>query len=155
VNRWCQEHQIVPANGQTGEQITERNIRYYRTLGLVGAPDSGGRGYRRLHRLQLIAIRLLQAQGLPLNRIRDLLYGRTLAELQEIEKRGLAELEATRVGQTRTVRQEFWSVMPLDDDFLLVSRRGRRIPAGVRERVLAALNNDTAMTAALRYERKE
>jgi DNA-binding transcriptional MerR regulator len=155
VNRWCQEHQIVPANGQAGEQITERNIRYYRTLGLVGAPDSGGRGYRRLHRLQLIAIRLLQAQGLPLNRIRDLLYGRRLAELEEIEKRGLAELEATRVGQTRTVRQEFWSVMPLDEDFLLVSRRGRRIPAGVRERVLAALNNDTARTAALRHERKE
>src|SRR5262245_2637953 len=98
-NRWCQAPQIVPANSLAGEQITERDIRYYRTRGLVGAPDSGGRGYSRLHRLQLIAIRLLQAQGLPLNRIRDLLYGRTLAELEEIEKRGLAELEATRVGQ--------------------------------------------------------
>lgn len=156
VNRWCQKHQVVPANGQAGEQITERNIRYYRTLGLVAAPDSAGRGYGPLHRLQLIAIRLLQAQGLPLNRIRDLLYGRKLSELEEIEQRGLAELEAARFGPTRTMdRQEFWSVMPLDDDYLLVSRRGRRIPAGLRERLLAVLNKDVSVTAAWRHERKE
>src|SRR3954469_4201951 len=92
VNDWCSEHDIEPANGQAGETVTERNIRFYRTMGLVDPPD--GAVYGEKHLLQLSAIRLLQAQGVPLRRIRDLLYGRSLAELREIRKRGLAESEA-------------------------------------------------------------
>src|SRR4051812_16202973 len=86
INAWCGEHAIQPANGQAGVAVSERNIRYYRTLGLVDAPDGGGYGEKQL--LQLTAIRLLQAQGLPLRRIRDLLYGRSLEDLREIRRRG-------------------------------------------------------------------
>ena len=94
VNAWCTKHRVLPANGQAGETLTLRNLRYYRTLGLLDGPTSpGGQGYGEKHRLQLIAIRLLQAQGLPLNRIRTLLYSRDLGELREIEKRGLLELK--------------------------------------------------------------
>src|SRR5215510_9004952 len=129
VNSWCLEHEVAPASGQAGERMTERNVRYYRTLGLVDPPLAGGGiGYGEKHRLQLIAIRLLQAQGLPLNRIRDLLLGRTLDALREIEKRGLAELEKAAVTVFRPTSSESWMMTPLDEDFLLVSRRGRGIP---------------------------
>lgn len=142
VNAWCEKHQVYPASGQAGESITERNIRYYRTLGLVDAPSTGGgQGYGEKHRLQLVAIRLLQAQGLPLNRIRDLLFGRTPEELKQIEQRGLQELQQSAQAIFRPSAQpENWGVTPLDDEFMLVSRRGRGISEEMRERLLAVLH---------------
>ena len=38
--------------------------------------SGGGQGYSEKHRLQVIAVRLLQSQGVPLRRIRELLLGR-------------------------------------------------------------------------------
>jgi DNA-binding transcriptional MerR regulator len=140
VNAWCERHGVLPASGQAGERITVRNIRYYRTLGLLDAPLlGGGRGFGEKHRLQLAAIRLLQAQGLPLNRIQELLFGRTLEELQRIEKQGLAELEASPFTVFRPAANESWHVTPLNEEFMVVSRRGRALPADLRERLLAAL----------------
>jgi DNA-binding transcriptional MerR regulator len=142
VNRWCAEHRIAPVSGQAGERVTERNIRYYRTLGLVDAPESGGgQGYGEKHRLQVLAIRLLQAQGLPLTRIQRLLYGRSLEDLRRIEKQGLAELPACAEA-FRPMADESWRVTPLDDEYLLISRRGRVVPEAVRARLLAALDNE-------------
>jgi len=143
VNLWCDEHQVHPANGQAGEQISVRNIRYYRTLGLLDPPESGGgQGFGEKHRLQLIAIRLLQAQGLPLSRIQQLLFGRSLEELSEIEQRGLTELQETRVSAFRPSRDEGWSMMPLNDEFMLVSRHGRSVATDVRQRLLAVLDGE-------------
>ncbi len=141
VNDWCERHGVTPASGQSGERITERNIRYYRTLGLLDAPLlGGGQGFGEKHRLQLIAIRLLQAQGLPLSRIRELLFGRTIEELTRIEKQGLAELKAAPVASFRPSANETWGVTPLDGEFLLISRRGRALSDDMRERILAALH---------------
>ncbi len=141
VNAWCDRHDVAPASGQAGERMTERNVRYYRTLGLLDAPlAGGGTGYGAKHLLQLIAIRLLQAQGLPLNRIRDLLLGRTLDELKEIEKRGLAELENAEVTVFRPTSSENWTMTPLDEEFLIVSRQGRGISDELRARLLAVLH---------------
>ena len=140
VNAWCERQEVEPASGQVGERLTERNIRYYRAMGLLDAPVSGGgAGYGEKHRLQLIALRLLQAQGLPLNRVRELLLGRTLEDLQRVEKQGLAELRAHRVAPFRPVASEQWAVTSLDEEFLLVSRRGRTVSSGVRDRLLAVL----------------
>ena len=140
VNAWCDEHGVEPANGQAGEQMTERNIRYYRTLGLLDPPLlGGGQGFGEKHRLQLVALRLLQAQGLPLNRIRELLFGRTLEELKHIETRGLAEVRAVPTVTFRPQFTESWAVTSLDDDFLLISRRGRGVSSELRERLLAVL----------------
>ena len=143
VNAWCEKHRVIPANGQAADQLSERNVRFYRTTGLLDAPASAdGRGYGEIHRLQLVAIRLLQAQGLPLRRIRELLHGRSLSDLRQIEERGTAELTAARrtgpgalPGQTA----ENWAVAALDDDFLLVSRRGRPIPPDLIEKLRNAL----------------
>jgi DNA-binding transcriptional MerR regulator len=141
LNRWCDQHGVSPASGQAGEQISERSIRYYRTLGLVDPPLlGGGQGYGEKHRLQLAAIRLLQAQGLPLNRIRDLVFGRTLEELKRIERQGLAELRAAPTPIFRPALSEAWGVTPLDEEFLLVSRRGRGLSPELRERLLEVLH---------------
>jgi len=142
INAWCDEQGVQPASGQAGEVVSERNIRYYRTLGLVDAPEGGGYGEKQL--LQLTALRLLQAQGLPLRRIRELLYGRPLEELREIRQRGVEEAQqaaaATRV--MLPVQDELWRMIPLDEDFLLVSRRGTQLTPAQRDAVLRALGAD-------------
>lgn len=139
INEWCTEHEIAPASGQAGEVVSERNVRYYRTLGLIEAPEGGGYGEK--HLLQLTAVRLLQAQGLPLRRIRVLLYGRSTQELREIRRRGLLESRraSSSVRVAMPVGDELWRAIPLDEDFLLMSRRGTPITPFQREAVLQAL----------------
>ena len=84
---WCAVHKVFPANGQAAEDITERNIRYYRTLGLLDPPIGNyAKTFSDKHKLQLIAIRLYQAQGLPLRKIRDELYGKSVEDLVVLEK---------------------------------------------------------------------
>jgi DNA-binding transcriptional MerR regulator len=147
VNGWCDDHGISPASGQAGERLTGRNVRYYRSLGLVDPPVlGGGQGYGEKHRLQLVALRLLQAQGLPLNRIGELLFGRTVEELKRIEREGLAELEAADRPAFRPVTSESWSVTPLDDEFLLVSRRGRGVSSDVRQRLAELLSGELSVS---------
>ncbi len=158
VNGWCERHEVEPASGQAGERMTERNIRYYRTLGLIDpAGLGGGQGFGEKHRLQLIAIRLLQTQGVPLNRIRELLFGRSIEELRRIEKQGLAELKAAQIATFRpSAAQETWRVTPLDDDFMIVSRRGRGLSHELRERILGVLNpNPKELTSRAGGKRKE
>ena len=143
INTWCEEHGVAPANGQAGLVVSERNIRYYRTLGLVDAPEGGGYGEKQL--LQLTAVRLLQSQGLPLRRIRELLYGRSVLELREIRRRGLAEAQSamTAMRVALPMQDELWRVIPLDEDFMLVSRRGTPLTPAQREAVLHALRTES------------
>jgi DNA-binding transcriptional MerR regulator len=141
VNAWCSEHGIEPANGQSGDLVSERNIRFYRTTGLVDGPESGGSGYGEKHFLQLTAVRLLQAQGLPLRRIRELLFGRTTADLREIQHRGLTEANSLSTARhLMPSGDELWRMIPIDDEFLLVSRRGATLSAEQREAILRILH---------------
>jgi len=140
VNQWCERHDVAPASGQAGERISERSIRFYRTLGLVDPPANGGQGYGEKHRLQLMAVRLLQAQGLPLNRIRDLLLGRKVDELEQVQRQGLAELDSIRASSFQPAAHENWRVTPLDDEFMLISRRGRGLSSELRELLLSLLH---------------
>jgi hypothetical protein len=149
INGWCAEHDIIPANGQAGEVVSERNVRYYRTIGLIDAPEAGTYGEK--HLLQLTAVRLLQAQGLPLRRIRELIYGRSMHELREIRRRGLLEAgrapSAFRVATP--VNEELWRAIPIDDDFLLMSRRGTSLTPTQREAVLKALRTVSPVRSTL------
>jgi DNA-binding transcriptional MerR regulator len=154
VNEWCQRHGVVPASGQAGENITVRSIRYYRAIGLLEPPLLGaGQGFTEKHRLQLIAIRLLQAQGLPLSRIQELMFGRTMEELKQIEKQGLAELKQNEVAVFRPAASESWGVTPLNDEFLLVSRRGRTLGPDLRQRLLVVLELNEKQTGLDRTEK--
>lgn len=143
VQEWCEEHQVLPANGQAAEQITERNIRYYRTLGLLDAPlGNYAKTFTDKHRLQLIAIRVYQAQGLPLRKIRDELYGKSLEDLvaleKQISKRGRLAISTPLQMPLAT---ESWSVVPLTEEFLLVSRQNKPVPRSILEKISQLLRS--------------
>ena len=123
VNEWCLKAGLKPANGQVGESLTERNIRFYRTAGIVDGPRTGGgRGYGERHLLQLTAIRILQAQGIPLRRIRELLFGRSLADLREIRDRGRAEAARSSPPNLGFVSGESWQLLVITGDIALLHR---------------------------------
>jgi DNA-binding transcriptional MerR regulator len=141
VNAWCYEHRIAPANGQAGEAVTERNIRYYRTIGLMDAPENGaGQGFGEKHFLQLVAIRILQSHGTPLRRIRELLFGRSLRELRELQSRGVAQAKPRPQLHLHPGAEELWRAVPLNDDFLLISRNGSALSARQRAEILSILS---------------
>ncbi len=143
INRWCVEHGITPANGQAGERITERNIRFYRTRGILDAPGSESgehkRGFSEKHAAQLRAIRLLQARPLPLEEIQAQIQGRSLEDLQELERQELRKINGATATIMGGAPQENWQVTVVGGEYLLVSRRGRSITDEQRRQVAAVL----------------
>src|SRR5437899_7287930 len=123
VQAWCEEHRVSPANGQAAEEITERTIRYYRTLGLLDPPlGNYAKTFSEKHKLQLIAIRLYQSQGLPLRKIRDELYGKSLEDLIALEKQAAKRRKNSALLTMPflpSTANEPWSVSPLAGAFLL------------------------------------
>jgi DNA-binding transcriptional MerR regulator len=142
VNAWCASDHVIPANGQAADEVSERNLRYYRTLGILDAPEAGANGYTEKHFLQLVALRLLQAQGLPLRRIRELLHARSLEELREIQTRGLAEARSSNRPFAALARlpEEVWRMIPINEDYVLVSRRGAAITSHQRSAIARLLS---------------
>ena len=155
VQTWTEKHRVFPANGQTAEEITERTIRYYRTLGLLDAPIGNyAKTFSEKHRLQLIAIRFYQSVGLPLRKIRDELYGKSHEDLVALERQAMK-----RGGKTRSfalpllppVSSESWSATPLAGNFLLISRDNQRVPRAIVDKInqlllSATLAKDEAAT---------
>ena len=136
VNQWCRQHDIAPLDSRSGAEVSVRSIRYYQSLGLVDRPVSAdGRGFVDKHRLQLIAIRLLQAKGLPLAHIHSLLYGRSEQELREVERRGLKELERFKPVVANAIAEKDWKVTPIGDDILILSRTGRELTAAQKMKI--------------------
>ena len=144
TNRWCLEHGGVPANGQAGERITVRNIRYYRARGILDAPGAGSgekrRGFSEKHAGQLRALRLLQARSLPLEEIGQQLRGRSLEELRRLEEEELRRLRGGAAAIGSHAAQENWQVTSVGGEYLLISRRGRILTAEQRMQIAAALN---------------
>ncbi len=140
VQDWCQSNGIQPANGQVAEAVSERTIRYYRTLGLLSAaPGAYLRTFTEHHRLQLLAIRIYQAQGFPLRRIHEHLYGKSETELREFVRKAGRQLEQTDTPFEALAPTEHWGVVPLTDDLLIVSRQGRSLPTHLIRRLQATL----------------
>jgi DNA-binding transcriptional MerR regulator len=140
VREWCEKHRIVPANGQAADQVTERNIRYYRTLGLLDAPvGSYVKSFTEKHLLQLLAVRIYQAQGLPLRKIRDELYGKSEEELRQFTRTAAKTGVKLAPAFAPPSAAENWQVVPLSEDFLLVSRRGQPLPASVVQKLRTML----------------
>lgn len=143
LNQWCFDYGVVPTNGQAGEKITERNIRFYRTRGLLDAPGSETgehkRGFSPKHVAQLRVIRLFQARSLPLEQIRAELENRSLAELQEIERTELRRLNDAGVALAVGSAHETWQITAVGGEYLVVSRRGRSINDEQRRQIAAVL----------------
>ncbi len=139
VNDWCKQHQVEPLHNQVGAQVSVRNIRYYQGLGLVDRPvNARGKGFVEKHRLQLIAIRLLQAKGVPLGKIQSLLSGRTLEQLREVERRGLVELEGPPPPAWSWPQD--WKLVQLNQDLLLLARSAKELTPTQKQRILDILN---------------
>jgi DNA-binding transcriptional MerR regulator len=134
VNDWCSHHRVQPLHNGASSTVTVRNIRYYQTLGLVDRPvRTDGNGFTEKHRLQVIAIRLLQAKGLPLEKIQRLLHGRTEEELSEIERDGVEKANLAPAPQPP--RGIDWRVIPVADDILLMTRTVRDLTAAQRLKI--------------------
>lgn len=82
------ERRRIPSPGGRVSQIpSARTIRYYTSLGLVDRPngyDGGLAQYGQRHLKQLLAIKILQSEYLPLPEIQKQLYGRTDEELNQL-----------------------------------------------------------------------
>lgn len=94
-------------SGRVRDVPDARTIRWYQTTGLVDRPEHRGRTamYGERHLLQLLAIKRLQQQGLPLNEIQ--------ARLAGLDDDALARI----VGREREVRpatpaRRFWTNQP-------------------------------------------
>jgi DNA-binding transcriptional MerR regulator len=90
VGRLLEEKALLgaQADGRVAAAPDARTVRYYGTLGLVDRPsivDQKAR-YGRRHVLQLVAVKALQARGLPLTEIQARLYGCSNSELETLLK---------------------------------------------------------------------
>lgn len=137
VNEWARQRGLRPANGQTAAELSVRTLRYYRSNGMLDAPVSGGgEGYGERHFLQLASIRVLQAQGLPLSRIQQLLFGRSTKDLKHI-----AESARIPEAQPETLPvSETWTTHPIDERIFLVAREGARISPAQLQAIREILN---------------
>ena len=137
VNAWCRVRALQPANGQTASELSARTLHYYRSTGLLDAPESGtGRGYGRRHLLQLKAIRILQAQGLPLSRIQQLLFARSDEELEQIaESTGEIDPQPANACSQTFVSKETWTIYPLNEQLFLVARDGAHLSTSQLEAI--------------------
>jgi len=143
VNAWCHERALEPANGQAASELSPRTLHYYRSSGLLDAPDSAaGPGYGRRHFLQLAAIRILQAQGFPLSRIQQLLFGRSDQELEQIaESAERTDYGTANVRPDPLVSAETWATYPVNRQIFLVAREGARLSTSQLEAIREICNS--------------
>jgi DNA-binding transcriptional MerR regulator len=76
---------LVQERGTVSDVPDERTVRYYLTEGLIAPADekqgtASVFGYQ--HLLQLLVVKKLQAEHLPIRKIRELVEGRTTRELE-------------------------------------------------------------------------
>ena len=97
---------LSQGSGRVREVPDIRAIRYYTTTGLLDRPEGfAGRTalYGKRHLLQLVAIKRLQATGVPLAEVQRRLHGVTDAALQK-----LAGSSAAPPPMPAPARREFW-----------------------------------------------
>jgi DNA-binding transcriptional MerR regulator len=128
-------------DGRVSAVPDARTIRYYTSLGLLDRPRIEGRvaRYGRRHVLQILAIKALQADGLPLGEVQAHLYGRSDRELDAI----VASVQP-RVGPTvQEVRPVTWREVTIEPGLKIMAEPGWRLPADptiLSERISAAIN---------------
>lgn len=136
--------------GRVSPVPSSRTIRYYTSLGLVDKPRyvSGSARYTRRHLDQLLAIKALQAEYLPLPAIQKRLEGCSPEELEQI----IREAATHRPPEPERPRVETWGTcQALPGLRLLVEDREALLDfmlthgaTEVQERLIRALNSLTA-----------
>lgn len=126
-------------DGRVSAAPDARTIRYYQTLGLLERPaivDRQAR-YGRRHVLQLLAIKTLQAAGLPLAGIQERLYGLSDSELEAL----LQTAAGARLRPALKARS--WREVTLEPGLKLVAEEGfspKLDAARLQQRVREALD---------------
>jgi DNA-binding transcriptional MerR regulator len=141
VNRLLEEKALLEAqaDGRVAAAPDARTVRYYGTLGLVDRPSIAQREarYGRRHVLQLVAVKALQARGLPLAEIQARLYGRSNAELETLLS--AVSQERPRPSGIRALR---WREVTVEPGLKVMVEDGwapRSSPEALQERIRAAL----------------
>jgi DNA-binding transcriptional MerR regulator len=121
---------VATASGRVRDVPDVRTLRYYTTLGLLDRPAQMlGRTalYSRRHLLQLVAIKRLQAQGLPLAQVQARLVNATDRQLSQLaglpanfEERLSSYLGSPRPDENKAISQRepgrvFWKVPPANE----------------------------------------
>jgi DNA-binding transcriptional MerR regulator len=143
-------------NGQVRDVPDRRTIRYYTTLGLLERPSMRGRTavYGRVHLLQLVAIKRLQARGLALAEVQAELAGLGAAALKRLAAlpEALApEKLASKTEQTGRRLDSFWGELPSDvsetprDDDAPEPRGRRGDEGGPRVRAAVELGEELVL----------
>lgn len=130
----------APQDGRVSPAPDARTVRYYTTLGLLDRPSIVDRQarYGRRHVLQLLAIKALQGQGLPLAEVQSRLYGRSDGELEAL----LAAARGTLAARPAPVRAVLWREMTIEPGLKLLVQPGwsaGKDPAAVEQKIRAAL----------------
>lgn len=73
VNAKLEDDAVVPSDSRATSIVTPRNVRYYRTLGLMSAPTRvGGRSdYNSTHLDEVLRIKRAQANGSSLSELKQ------------------------------------------------------------------------------------
>lgn len=78
---------LIQERGTVTDVPDERTVRYYLSEGLIQAPEEKqgtASVFNYLHLLQLLAVKRLQADHLPIRKIRELVAGRSERELERL-----------------------------------------------------------------------
>jgi DNA-binding transcriptional MerR regulator len=141
VSRLLEEKALLEAqaDGRVAAAPDARTVRYYGTLGLVDRPSIVEREarYGRRHVLQLVAVKALQARGLPLAEIQARLYGRSNSELETLLS--AVQQERPRPAGIRALR---WREVTVEPGLKVMVEDGwapRSSSAALEERIRAAL----------------
>ena len=86
ANAKLRDDDVVPSDSRATSEVTPRNIRYYRTLGLMSAPTrvAGRSDYNSAHLDEVLRIKRAQANGTSLSQLRQ---GHQLDEVQRLIER--------------------------------------------------------------------
>ena len=141
VARLLEEKALLAAqaDGRVAAAPDARTVRYYGTLGLVDRPSIVEREarYGRRHVLQLVAVKALQARGLPLAEIQARLYGRSNSELETLLS--AVSQDRPRPAGVRPVR---WREVTVEPGLKVLAEDGWApglSPEALEERIRAAL----------------
>ena len=160
VGRVLTEAGVRQRNGQVSATPTERTLRYYRTCGLLD-PPAGQRGrtalYGSRHVLQVLAIKHLQAAGMPLEEIQQRLVGRSDTHLAAVA--GVDPAVVTAGGPAAAPARAFWAERPAGVAVNAASRAATTLLAGIEldgavhltfpaRRALSDADRDALATAA-------
>lgn len=137
VNRRLRAEKIKVEDGRTAGRVTPRNVRYYRTIGLLSPPErAGGRAnYTNSHLDEIVRIKRSQAEGRSLEEIRaarriahDILEdGRS----RGVDRRWLSSAGfASAAGESPLLQLAMNRAMSVDDDLPPRSGLGWSIRVG-------------------------